>query len=61
MIVTRPPASRAWLARVAMMSSASIALQLQAGEVEGPRGLARQRDLRAQILRHLVAVGLVEG
>jgi hypothetical protein len=37
-----------------------VALQLQAGDVEGARGLARQRDLRAQVLRHLVAIGLVE-
>jgi hypothetical protein len=36
------------------------ALQFLAGDVEGPRRLAGQRDLRAQILGHLVAVGLVE-
>ena len=34
-------------------------LHLDAGDVEGARRLAGQRDLRAQILGHLLAVGLV--
>jgi hypothetical protein len=59
MIVTRPPA-RAPGGQRGDDVVGLVALQLEAGDVEGPRGLARQRDLRAQILGHLVPVGLVE-
>jgi hypothetical protein len=35
-------------------------LLFEAGDVEGARRVAGERDLRAQVLGHLVAVGLVE-
>jgi hypothetical protein len=38
-----------------------VAAFLDAGNVEGAHGLARERDLRAQVLRHFRAVGLVLG
>ncbi len=59
-MVTRPPASRAWRASVAMMSSASKPSSSMQAMLKASRGLAGQRDLRAQVLGHRLAVGLVE-